>query len=118
MTTLRLSSKLLKVTDQATAHLARHCPRLHHYKMTRCMTDASLAALAAGCKQLVVIDMRRCSGISEGGLLALLAGCGELRRLLLPPSLRLSCAVVQQPRCQLQQQLIEEELQQQTLVML
>ncbi len=114
----KLSSKLLKVTDAAGASLAAHCPRLRSLKMTRCMTDVTLRQLARSCRSLEVVDARRCRDVSADGVLALLGGCPALQRLLLPVTLALGQAVSHLPRCQLQVQVEEEEVLQQTLVML
>lgn len=115
---VRLSGKLLKVTDITTAALAAHCPHLRSFKMTRGMSNASLALLAARCARLEVVDMRHCSQLREEGLLQLLGGCSRLQRLLLPPELHVSCELAQRPCCQLQQHMVEDELQQQELLIL
>ncbi len=86
---VKLSSKLLKVTDAAAAALGAHCHGLQELKMPKRMTDAALLALARGCRGLRRVDMRRCLAVSSDGLLALVAACGELERLLVPHALDL-----------------------------
>lgn len=56
---VRLSSKLLKVTDTAGATLANSCPSLTHVKLTKAMTDSTLLRLSLSCKLLQEVDMHR-----------------------------------------------------------
>jgi 23S rRNA G2069 N7-methylase RlmK/C1962 C5-methylase RlmI len=56
---VRLSSKLLKVTDTSGATLASSCPSLTHVKLTKAMTDSTLLRLSLSCKLLQEVDMHR-----------------------------------------------------------
>jgi hypothetical protein len=87
---VQLSSRLLKVSDAATFSLAHSCKQLLSFKMTRRMTDASLAALAGGnCPLLEELDCRHCP-VGETAVLSLLSHCPNLRRVQLPQLPRLA----------------------------
>ena len=50
------------------------------------MTDAGIIALGAGCGQLLSIDLYSCDQVTDAGIIALGAGCGLLQSI----NLRLS----------------------------
>jgi hypothetical protein len=100
---LKLSSKLLKVTDATCAMLTNNCGKsLTYIKMTRKMTDASILMLAKHCPLLEEVDLHRCSSISEAAVWALVSSCPRLTRLVLPPSARVEQLVRTTPRCSLE----------------
>ena len=43
------------------------------------MTDAGITALSAGCGQLQSISLWGCTKVTDAGVTALSAGCGQLR---------------------------------------
>ena len=45
------------------------------------MTDAGVSALVAGCGQLQNIDLGYCDQVTDAGISALGAGCGQLRSI-------------------------------------
>ena len=45
------------------------------------MTDAGISALSAGCGQLQSIDLTGCAKVTDAGISALSAGCGQLRSI-------------------------------------
>ena len=45
------------------------------------MTDVGISALGAGCGQLRSIDLKCCSKVTDAGISALGAGCGQLQSI-------------------------------------
>ena len=45
------------------------------------MTDAGISALVAGCGQLLGINLPYCNKVTDAGISALVAGCGQLRSI-------------------------------------
>ena len=45
------------------------------------MTDAGVSALVAGCGQLQSIDLTFCGKVTDAGVSALGAGCGQLQSI-------------------------------------
>ena len=45
------------------------------------MTDAGISAMGAGCGQLRSIDLYGCYKVTDAGISALIAGCGQLRSI-------------------------------------
>lgn len=111
---VKLSSKLLKVTDISIHALAAHCKGLVYLKMSQQMTDVSLQLLACNCKQLQEVDMHRCSRITQHGLWQLLVSCCHLTRLVLPADMQLGQVAQHVPHCRVEH--YEQEQLQELLV--
>ena len=47
------------------------------------MTDAGISALGAGCGQLQSINLSDCDKLTDAGISALGAGCGQLQSIYL-----------------------------------
>lgn len=104
---VRLSSKLLKVTDTSGVTLAKNCHGLTHFKLTKAMTDATIKQLAVSCKHLQEVDLHRCSSISCEALQLLVGACQGLEQVVLPQQIELGVMVQQMPRCSLS--MVEEQ---------
>ncbi|GIL80225.1 hypothetical protein Vretimale_17423 [Volvox reticuliferus] len=75
-----LSGKLRRVTDESVEALATNSgPVLQEIKLTRSMGDRSLAALAAHCKALRVVDCCKCEAgaLTPKGVAAMLKSLSE-----------------------------------------
>ena len=74
--------------------LGKRCPALQRISVARTttshVTDAGVAALAVGCRNLVNVDFHRCQSLTDGSLHLLATHCGGLRRIGLKGCYQLS----------------------------
>ena len=53
----------------------------HRNKGFSMVTDAGISALVAGCGQLQSIGLKGCIEVTDAGISALVAGCGQLQSI-------------------------------------
>ena len=68
------------VTDQCMLDIVNYCHKLQSiYIGSEKVTDAGVIALVAGCGQLQSIDLKGCYQVTDAGVIALGAGRGQLQ---------------------------------------
>lgn len=84
ISTVLLSSKLLKVTNESVFSLAQHCPQLQRVKLTASMTDSTLEYLAKHNARLEQVDLKRSRRMTSPAVWNLLQACPSIHRLCVP----------------------------------
>ena len=70
------------VTDQCMLDIVNYCHKLQSiYIGSEKVTDAGVIALVAGCGQLQSINLASCGKVTDAGVRALSAGCGQLQSI-------------------------------------